>query len=343
MLCLPSRKRKAYWQNRKALEVTMTEQQPQVSVVIPNWNGLKFLPPCMEALCAQTYPNVHVIVVDNASEDGSQAYLKEHYPQIELIEQDTNTGFTGACNTGMLAAQGEIIVLLNNDTEVHQDWAAEVVAAFDRHPKAGLVASKMLLASQRDTLHTAGDFVLTNGLFGNRGVWHKDAPEYNIEEPVFSACGGSSAYRKDMLNEIGILDDDFFFSCEDVDLGWRAQLSGWTCIYAPKAIVYHHLKATGGGATASYYDGRNTMWVIAKNMPSKLIRKYFWQIIGAQANRFWQALKAWRGAAARATMKGMLQGILTLPSALKKRNRIQQMRTVSIEYIDSMLTPTDGA
>ncbi len=319
------------------------DAQPQVSIVIPNWNGLKFLPPCLEALRSQTYPALDIIVVDNNSEDGSQAYLKEHFPDVQLIELDYNSGFTGACNAGMEAARGDIVILLNNDTEVDPNWAAEVVAAFDRHPEAGLVASKMLLATQRDTLHTAGDYVKINGLFGNRGVWQKDGPRYNIEEPVFSACGGSSAYRKDMLDAIGLLDNDFFFSCEDVDLGWRAQLTGYQCIYAPRAIVYHHLKATGGGATASYYDGRNTIWVIVKNMPPKLLRKYFWQILGGQVGRFWQALKSWRGVAARATMRGMLQGVLMLPLVLRKRKQVQAMRSVSSSYIDSILTRTDEA
>lgn len=320
-----------------------TEERPLVSVVIPHWNGLKWLEPCMRALYEQTYDKLEIIVVDNASEDGSQEYLKHNHPQVKLIELDYNSGFTGACNTGMEAARGEVVVLLNNDTEVHPDWAKQVVDAFNRHPEAGTVASKMLLATQRDTLHTAGDFVRTNGLFGNRGVWQQDAPHYNEEVPVFSACGGSSAYRRQMLDEIGLLDNDFFFSCEDVDLGWRAQLAGWKCVYVPQAIVYHHLKATGGGATASFYDGRNTIWVIVKNMPGDLFRKYFWQIVAGQSDRFWQALKAWRGEAARATMRGMLHGFLGLPKVLRKRRHIQSMRVVTSTYIDSILTHTDEA
>jgi len=316
-------------------------ENPLFSVVIPHWNALHYLPACMEALCAQTYPSIEIIVADNASTDGSQEYLREHYPQVRIVQLPENRGFTGACNAGIEGSQGEIISLLNNDTEVDSEWAAEVAAAFDRHPEAGSVASKMILADKRDTLHTAGDYYRTDGLAGNRGVWQLDGPEYNEERMVFSACGGSSAYRRTMLDEVGLLDNDFFFSCEDVDIGWRAQLSGWTCVYAPKAIVYHHLKATGGGATASYYDGRNTLWVIAKNYPGPLLRKNFGGILKAQWGRAWEAVRAWRGEAARATLRGMIAGIVSLPRALRKRKQIQSGRKVSLEYIESIMAEPD--
>jgi GT2 family glycosyltransferase len=314
--------------------------RPPVSVVIPNWNGIDHLPTCLDALRRQTYPDLEVIVADNASTDGSQALLRRDYPAVRLVELPENRGFTGACNAGIEAARGEIVILLNNDTEAAPDWAAQVVAAFERHPEAGSIASKMLLFDRRDTLHTAGDYYGVDGLPGNRGVWQPDGEAYNREEYVFSACGGAAAYRREMLEQIGLLDDDFFFSCEDVDLGWRAQLAGWKTIYAPQAVVYHRLAATGGGATASYYDGRNTLWVIAKNYPGPLLRRYWPQVAGAQIRRAWEALKAWRGQAARARLRGMLAGLLTLPRALRKRKPIQAGRTVSPEYVESILART---
>lgn len=313
------------------------------SVVIPNWNGIRHLTTCLDALRAQTYPRVEVLVADNASSDGSQQLISEHYPEVCLIALAENRGFTGACNAGIEAARGEFVALLNNDTEASPSWIEEVVAAFDHRPDAGMVASKMLLFDRRDTLHTAGDIYRVDGLPGNRGVWQKDDGSYDVEEYVFSACGGSSAYRRVMLDQIGILDNDFFFSCEDIDLGWRAQLAGWKCVYAPRAVVYHHLAATGGGPTASFYDGRNTLWVIAKNLPGPLLRRHGGKIVRAQLSRAWSALRAWRGAAARATLRGMLVGLVTLPRAMRKRKRIQAGRTVSIDYLDSILThPEDS-
>jgi GT2 family glycosyltransferase len=142
-----------------------------------------------------------------------------------------------------------------------------------------------------------------------------------------------------MLDEIGLLDDHFFFSCEDVDLAWRAQLAGWRCVYTPEAVVYHKLAATGGGPTASYYDGRNFLYLIAKNYPGPLLRKYWRAVVGAQARLAREALKAWRGEAARARLRGMLAGLLTLPRMLRKRKAVQAARTTPLDEIEKMLSP----
>jgi GT2 family glycosyltransferase len=325
-----------------AANLSPIPQPASLSVVIPNWNGAAFLPACLDALARQTYPHVEVIVADNASQDGSQALIRTQYPQVKLIELPENRGFTGACNAGMEVAGGAFIALLNNDTEVDPGWAAAVVAAFERHPEVGIVASKMLLFNQRNHLHTAGDFFTTDGRAGNRGVWQRDSGQFDQEEYVFSACGGSSAYRKVMLDRIGLLDNDFFYSLEDIDLAWRAQLTGWRCLYTPQAIVYHHLSATGGGVTASYYDGRNLIFVLVKNYPGALWRQYGGSVLRAQWRLAYEALRAWRGAAARARLRGMGAGLWRLPSLWRKRRAVQRQRTVSIEYLESILTPAQG-
>jgi len=314
-----------------------------LSVVIPNWNGQRFLTTCLEALLRQTYPALEIIIVDNASSDGSQSFIRQHYPQVTLIELASNRGFTGACNVGIEAAAGEFVALLNNDTEVDEGWAAAVVAAFGRDARVGLVASKMLLFEQRDHIHTAGDGFSTDGRAINRGVWQKDEGQYDREEYVFSACGGSAAYRRAMLDEVGLLDDDFFFLLEDIDLGWRAQLAGWRALYTPQAIVYHYLSATGGGATASFYDGRNAIFVLVKNLPLALWRKHGRAILRRQACLAWEALRAWRGQAARALLRGMLAALRHLPRLLAKRRAIQAQRRASLETLEALLTPSDAS
>jgi GT2 family glycosyltransferase len=312
----------------------------QLSIVIPNWNGLRFLKTCLDSLRAQSAAAaLEVIIADNASSDGSQAFIREHYPEVKLLELPENRGFTGACNAGMQAATGVLVCLLNNDTEVHPGWAHAVIDAFERHPEVGSVASKMLLFDRRDHIHTAGDYFTVDGRAGNRGVWERDNGQFDREEYVFSACGGSSVYRRAMLDQIGLLDDDFFFLLEDVDLGWRAQLAGWRCLYTPQAIVYHHLSATGGGVTASYYAGRNTIMLLVKNYPAALWRKHGGRILRKQLGEGWQALRAWRGEAARARLRGMLAGLRMLPSSLRKRRAIQQARQVSIDALEQMLAP----
>lgn len=313
-------------------------EQKMFSVIIPNWNGKHFLGSCLYALERQTYRNLEVIVADNASDDGSQDFIRQNYPSVKLIQLPDNRGFTGACNAGIEASEGAYAALLNNDTEVDSNWVAAVVRAFEQHPEVGIVASKMLLYEKRDHLHTAGDYFTVDGRAGNRGVWEKDEGQYDHEEYVFSACGGSSAYRRTMLERIGFLDDDFFFSMEDVDLAWRAQLAGWRCLYTPEAIVYHHLAATGGDITASYFDGRNSIFVLAKNYPIELWRQYRWLILKAQFHQAIQALRNWRGKAARARLKGMLAGVRGIPRMMRKRKRIQAARTVSIADLADILS-----
>lgn len=314
---------------------------PLVSVIIPNWNGAVHLPTCLESLRRQTWRDFEVIVVDNGSQDDSLELLARDYPEVRVLALGENRGFAGACNAGIRAARGEFVVLLNNDTEADPRWLEEVVAAFRRHPEAGMVASKMLLFDRRDTFHTAGDYYRVDGRPGNRGVWQADRGQYDREEYVFSACGGSAAYRRAMLEDVGLLDEDFFYSCEDVDLAWRAQLAGWRCVYAPRAVVYHKLSATGGGPTASFYDGRNFIYLLVKDYPGDLWRRYWHLILRAQFRLAWEALRAWRGAAARARLRGMLAGLLGIPRMLRKRRAVQRSRRVDRAYLESILTGVD--
>ena len=182
-----------------------------ISIIIPNWNGAHHLPECLDSLLRQTYPRIEIIVVDNASTDNSLSLL-ETYPGVKVLPQEKNLGFTGACNIGFHTAEGDILVLLNNDTAVDTAWINVIVTAFECYPDVGLVASKMLLYDRRNIFHTAGDYVTLDGLAHNRGVWQEDIGQYDHQAYVFSACGGSAAYRRTMLDHVGLLDDEFFFS-----------------------------------------------------------------------------------------------------------------------------------
>ena len=314
---------------------------PAVTIIVPHLNGKHHLDDCFQSLRRQSFSDFEIILVDNGSSDGTQAYVREAYPEVRLLELGRNFGFTGACNAGWQAAEGDIIILLNNDTEADPHWLAEVVNAFARQPQAGMVASKMLLFDRRDHFHTAGDYVRLDGIPGNRGVWQQDVGQYDLEERVFSACGGSAAYRRTLLNEIGFLDDDFFFSCEDVDMGWRANLAGWEVMYAPTAVIYHKLKATGGDVTGSYYDGRNFLYLLWKNYPGSLFRKHWRTVIGAQLAITREALRHWRGEAARARLRGQLAGLLGLFKMWPKRRRIMATRRLNDDSLTQRLTPVD--
>ncbi len=311
----------------------------KVSVVIPNWNGERFLRGCLQSLRKQTFKAFEVILVDNASTDGSLALVEKEFPEVRIVKLVRNLGLTGGANAGIKAAQGEVIALLNNDAEAHPNWLESLWDALQRHPEAGMAASKILLYDRRSIINSAGDFYRLDGVPGNRGVWEEDRGQYDREEYVFGACGGAAAYRKAMLEEIGLFDEDMFMYCEDVDLAWRAQIAGYRCVYTPKAIAYHRLSATGGGKLASFYNGRNFIYVLAKDYPSSLFRKYWPIILKAQLKIAADALRAWRGEAARARLRGQLAGLKAIPLALSKRQSVYSLRRVPDSYLESLLLP----
>jgi GT2 family glycosyltransferase len=325
----------------------MDSDLPLASVVIPNWNGAHHLPVCLGALRAQTYPHIEVILVDNGSTDGSQALVAEQFPEVRLLALEHNLGLTGGNNAGFAAAQGRVLISLNNDTEADPGFVEALVRALQEHPEAGMAAAKMLLFDRRDTLHSAGDGYGVDGIPFNRGVWEKDEGQYDEPGWIFGGCGGAVAYRRAMLDEVAprstaswaVFDESFFMYCEDVDLNWRSQLAGWRCWYSPQAIVYHKLSATGGGPIASYYTGRNTLWAIVKNYPGSLLRKHWRRVLGAQWSVTRDALGAWRGEAARARLRGQLAGLLALPRMLRRRHSTlrESSRRVPDEYIEVLL------
>jgi len=305
------------------------------SVIIPNWNGLRFLPTCLNALRNQVYRDFEIIVVDDASTDDSRAMLQNDYPEVRVIALEKNRGFAHAVNTGIRAARGDVVVLLNNDTEADTHWLEEIVRALEANPNAGMVVCKLRLFDKRDHIHSAGDFYRVDGVPGNRGVWEQDRGQYDDMAGIFGGCGGAVAYRKTMLAEIGTFDESLGSYCEDVDLNWRARLAGYPIAYAPQALVYHMVSATGGGPLASFFVGRNFIWVIAKNYPAALWKKYWRRIIGAQLRITWDALKSWHGVAARARLRGQIAGVLGLRNWLKRRPEV--IRRASDEEIEVVL------
>lgn len=301
---------------------------PFFSVIVPTLNGMRWLPTLMEALAKQTFGDFEVIVVDDGSHDNSVMWLEEHYPAVRVIVNRTNQGFAVACNTGAAVARGRVLVFLNNDTEPAPEWAEELALAVCQHPEVGMYACKMLLFDKRDTLHSAGDVIGLDGIPRNRGVWQIDDGQFDGQTSVFAGCGGAVAYRRDLWSALGGFDEEFWMYLEDVDFAFRAQLLGVEAIFVPGARVYHHLSATAGGVLGSYYVGRNTIWTIAKNMPRTLLWRNLPKIVGAQLSIARDALLNWRGAAARARLRGQIAGLLGLPSILRKRATIQPRRIV---------------
>ncbi|MCL4299662.1 MAG: glycosyltransferase family 2 protein [Anaerolineae bacterium] len=311
---------------------------PLLSIIIPHYNGCHYLTTCFNALRAQTYSRLEIILADNGSTDDSVALTRRNFPEVKILELGRNLGLTGAINRAIETAQGEIIVPLNNDTEVAPSWAQALVDALHAHPEAGIIACKMLLFDQRDTLHSAGDGFGVDGIPINRGVWQKDAGQFDRDVYIFGGCGGAVAYRREMLADIGLFDEELFMYLEDVDLNWRAHLAGYRVVFAPQAVVYHQLSATGGGVTASFYTGRNTLFILAKDLPGSIFRRHWPAIVGAQLKIAGDALRAWQGEAARARLRGQLAGLWGLPRWLAKRKFVQQKKRVDDAYLEGLLT-----
>jgi len=240
-----------------------------VSIVIVNWNGKPLLSDCLSSLCSQTYPDYEIILTDNGSTDGSAEWVADHFPQVRLIRNATNLGFAAANNQAIRVTESPYVVTLNNDTEAAETWLAELVAAVESDATVGMVASQMLLAHAPGMIDSAGIEVDWTGT-----AWQRRRGELADEdgdpEEVFGPCAGAALYRRAMLDEIGLFDEDFFAYYEDVDLAWRARNAGWRCLYAPRARVYHAHSATGGQNLTHkrYLIGRNKVWTLIKNYPA---------------------------------------------------------------------------
>ena len=305
-----------------------TVAAPFLSVIIPNFNGKRFLATVFNALRAQSLRDFEIILADDASSDDSVAFTEANYPEVRLLVNRSNLGFARNCNMAADAARGRVVVFLNNDTEPEATWLEELVKVIVTNPRAAIVSSKLLLFSERNKIHSAGDLLGSDGIPRNRGVWEIDRGQYDSQPQIFSGCGGAVAYRKDIWSALGGFDDDFWMYLEDVDFAFRAQLEGYEAVFAPKARVYHHLSATGGGTMASYYVGRNTLWMIVKNMPRGLLIRNLPQIALAQLQVTIDALRNIQGEAAQARLRGQLAGLFGLPKILAKRKVIQPRRQI---------------
>lgn len=242
---------------------------PKVSVVIPNYNGLKYLKVCMDALRAQTMQDMEILFVDNGSSDGSSEYIREHYPEASVIQLMENTGFCGAVNAGIAKSKAPYVLLLNNDTEATETFVEELYRAIEKDANIFSCSSKMIQYHDRTKMDDAGDLYCALGWAYGRGKG-KPAEDFDQETDVFFSCAGAAIYRKSILDEIGCFDENHFAYLEDADLGYRARIYGYVNRYAPKAVVYH----VGSGSSGSVYNlfktkhsSRNSIYLIYKNMP----------------------------------------------------------------------------
>lgn len=309
----------------------------KATIIIPNWNGKKFLEVCLPSLSRQTFKKFETIIVDNGSTDDSVSFVKENYPNCSLIIFPENRGFSSAVNAGIEAAQGKYIALLNNDTEVDKNWLLNLINELDQNQEVGFCASKMLFYDDHTKLDGVGDIYLRGGMAVKLGRSEKDVGQYDKPMCVFGACAGAAIYRKKLFADIGLFDEDFFAYLEDVDISFRAQLAGFKCLYVPTAIVYHMGSATTGSRvneTTVYLSAKNYINVLIKNLPTRLWLKNVPWIIYTVVKMALRYIYYGKGfSLLRIYLKGLLAGFKQLPMMKVKRKIIQQKRKVSTAYI----------
>lgn len=245
------------------------EVKEKVTVVIPNYNGIKYVDKCLDSLKKQTYKEFKVIIIDNASTDGSLELIEENYEEFQLVKNSINTGFCKAVNQGIEIADTEYVLLLNNDTELDDNFLTEIVETMEKSDNIFSVSSKMISYHDRDILDDAGDGYTILGWQYQRGVG-QSSKGYTKECDVFTACAGAALYRRNIFNKIGVFDEMHFAYMEDIDVGYRARINGYRNVYCPKAIVYHIGSATSGSKYNSFkvkLAARNNIFLLYKNMP----------------------------------------------------------------------------
>jgi GT2 family glycosyltransferase len=292
----------------------------------------------LASLDGQRFRDFCVLVVDDGSSDDSVAWLRDERPDVEVMSQP-NGGVTAALNVCLSAPDSELVMLLNNDVELHENCLGELVAALDEHPRAGAATAKLIDFHQRDVLDGAGDLLLWSGNGHRRGHGERDDGRYDEPRAIFGACAAAAVYRRATIDDVGLLDEDFGAFFEDVDWSLRAQLAGYECRYVPSAVVFHMGSATlGAGLTdfTRYQLWRNAVWLLVKGMPTSLVLRHAHQLLAGQGLNLAVAvrdrkldiwLRAWRDA---------LRG---LPKMFERRRLIQRARRVSPRELEARIGP----
>lgn len=244
---------------------------PLISVIVLNYNGKYFIGKCLQSVFNTTYPNFEVIFVDNASFDNSVEFVKQNFPSSKIIANTHNLHFAEGNNIGIHLASGEYVILLNNDTKVDPNWLNEIFTLMESDPTIGACQCKLLFMDNPKEIDSAGGFINPLGLCEERGKGEVDIQQYDHPDELFHAKGAAFVIRKKVLNEVGMLDKQFLYNSEDVDLCWRIHLKGYKVLFCPKAIVYHNRSSPTKKCFQSQTIG---LFHSAKNVPRMLIKNY---------------------------------------------------------------------
>jgi hypothetical protein len=301
-----------------------------VSIVIVNYNGLKWLKDCFDSIEQQNYKDIQIIMVDNDSKDESVDFVLKNYPQVEIVYSKSNLGFAGGNNLAIEHIKGEYVILLNNDTKVEKNTIGNLVKALDNNKKIGSVQAKLVLMNEPEKLDICGAFWTGSTFLYYYGCFkNKNLEIYNKPMKVFSNKGAAQMIRKSIIDKIGLFDDDFWSYYEETDFCHRVWISGSECWYEPSAVVYH---ANGGTSLnfknefVQFHNYKNKLMSFIKNFDKieliMIIPKYIFMTIMISFIYFLQG----KFKMGLAIYKSYIWNIVNLKSNLGKRKTIQNFR-----------------
>jgi GT2 family glycosyltransferase len=320
-----------------------------ISVVVVNWNRRELLQACLRSLSQQTGAEFETIVVDNGSSDGSPEMAERQF-RVRVIRNRENRGFCAANNQGIVAGRGEFIALLNNDAEADPGWLAALQRACSRAPDIGMAASKVLVWEDPTRIDKAGHLIYPDGQNRGRGSGALDRGQFDREEEVLWPDGCAALYRREMLDRIGGFDEDFFAYGDDAELGLRARIAGWRCLYTPQAVVRHHRGSTLGK------DSGRRLELIERNRVLLALKLFPWSLLCLNPLYFAARLAAglaaagrgagdtahfpgWRGkwTIAQSLLRGDWQALCMAPLILRKRRAVSRIRRLSPRELRRLL------
>ncbi len=247
---------------------------PALSIIIPHLKGVEILRDCLQSIFKSTFQDFEVILVDNASSDGSREMVASEFPQVRQIRLPENRGYAGGCNEGIRKSKSDFVLLLNDDTVLEQDALAHLVEAVEKDPAVAGAQPKLLNIQERHQFDYAGACGGLMDIFGFPFAFGRtfmsledDHGQYDTPSQIFWACGTCAIFRREAILEAGLLDEDFFAHMEEIDLAWRLHLAGYTLIRVPSAVVYHYSGHTlpNTERRKMYLNHRNSIMCLIKN------------------------------------------------------------------------------
>lgn len=311
----------------------------KVSVIIPHFNGIDILRACLSTLYKNRFTEFETIVIDNGSVDGSQKYVKENFPQVILVENEENLGYAGACNQGMEISSLPYVLLLNNDTEMPENFLEEMLKAIEAAPQVGMVQPKIISIQDKRFFDysggAGGEMDILGYPFARGRIFdtvEMDHKQYErMAKQVFWTSGCALLLRKSVIEKVGLLDEDFFAHQEEIDLNWRAQLAGFENRVTQKTHIFHYSGYTlrSDNQRKMYLNHRNNLIMMIKNYSLPLLFFTFPIRILFEMATVMADAAMWEGKRARAVLQS-LYFILTNPIFIwKKRKAVQKLRKVS--------------